>query len=47
MALGHWDMPFDASSGSVTAAYSGLTQPRQEPASSTTLWLGADGQPAT
>jgi len=43
VALGHWDMPFDASSGPVTAAYSG--SPSRVGASAlTTLRLGPDGR---
>jgi DNA repair protein SbcD/Mre11 len=42
VALGHWDMPFDASSGSVTAAYSGSPS-RVRSGALTTLRLGADG----
>jgi DNA repair exonuclease SbcCD nuclease subunit len=42
VALGHWDVPFDASSGSVTAAYSGSPS-RVRSCALTTLRLGPDG----
>ena len=43
VALGHWDMPFDASSGSVTAAYSGSPS-RVRTCALTTLRLAPDGR---
>ena len=42
VALGHWDMPFDASSGSVTAAYSGSPS-RVGACALATLRLAPDG----
>jgi hypothetical protein len=42
VALGHWDVPFDASSGGVTAAYSGSPS-RMGACALTTLWLDAGG----
>ena len=42
VALGHWDMPFDASSGSVAAAYSGSPS-RVKCCALTTLRLAPDG----
>jgi exonuclease SbcD len=43
VALGHWDMPFDASSGPVTAAYSGSPS-RVGSCALTTLRLAPDGR---
>jgi DNA repair exonuclease SbcCD nuclease subunit len=42
VALGHWDMPFDASSGGVTAAYSGSPS-RVGAGALVTLRLAPDG----
>lgn len=42
VALGHWDVPFDASSGAVVAAYSGSPS-RLGACALTTLWLDAGG----
>ena len=42
VALGHWDVPFDASSGAVVAAYSGSPS-RMGACALTTLWLDAAG----
>ena len=42
VALGHWDMPFDASSGPVAAAYSG-SPTRVRACALTTLWLDPGG----
>jgi exonuclease SbcD len=43
VALGHWDVTFDASSGPVTAAYSGSPS-RMGACAIVTLWLGPDGR---
>lgn len=43
VALGHWDMPFDASSGPVTAAYSGSPS-RVRTCALTTFRLTPDGR---
>ena len=43
VALGHWDVPFDASSGPVVAAYSGSPS-RMGACAIVTLWLGPDGR---
>jgi DNA repair exonuclease SbcCD nuclease subunit len=42
VALGHWDVPFDASSGPVVAAYSGSPS-RMGACALTTLWLDPRG----
>ena len=42
VALGHWDVPFDASSGPVVAAYSGSPS-RVGTCALTTLWLDTSG----
>jgi DNA repair protein SbcD/Mre11 len=42
VALGHWDVPFDASSGPVVAAYSGSPS-RMGAGALTTLWLDDGG----
>ena len=42
VALGHWDVPFDASSGPVVAAYSGSPS-RMGICALTTLWLDPGG----
>jgi exonuclease SbcD len=42
VALGHWDVPFDASSGPVVAAYSGSPS-RTGAGALATLWLDASG----
>jgi hypothetical protein len=42
VALGHWDVPFDASSGPVVAAYSGSPS-RMGTCTLTTLWLDSRG----